>query len=250
MYCEVTSFIKQDVSVIWSHGVHDARNWCYCHCSYTLCQEKISPLSCLHYNSFVSKPILIIFGTIIQKNNYNKMCILFLSTAVLCTLTTACSTSIIFWLESRNGKRQIQSVLTWVEKSSQTTDKTVCVVTVCIQSAFHWLSQRPWTVRATGQLLCRLLTAASQTRCQSGVALNCQHQLLVFCTLFPAWYPKLCNPQDLNLQCLKARVLGQWNVVSLKPEKPLYHKHGAPVLCAVGKWMYRPALKLVPDCKW
>ena len=39
-------------------------------------------------------------------------------------------------------------------------DKTIQTVTVSVQSAFRWLSHRPWAVCATGQLLHRWLAAA------------------------------------------------------------------------------------------
>jgi len=64
---------------------------------------------------FDPKPILIIFGTIIQNN---KLCILFPFTTVLCTLTTACSMS----------KFEFKQKYVQWKKSSQTTDKTVHIV--------------------------------------------------------------------------------------------------------------------------
>ena len=60
--------------------------------------QKISLPSCLHYNFFYPKPILIIFGRIIRKKNYNKTYILFLFMTLPCTLTAAYSMSIQFWL--------------------------------------------------------------------------------------------------------------------------------------------------------
>jgi len=49
-------------------------------------------------------------------------------------------------------------------KSSQSTDKTTQPITVSVQSAFRWLSHRPWAICTTGQLLHRWLAAACQTR--------------------------------------------------------------------------------------
>jgi len=41
-------------------------------------------------------------------------------------------------------------------KLSQSTDRTSQTVTVSVQSAFHWLSPRPWTFCTTGKLLHRI----------------------------------------------------------------------------------------------
>jgi len=54
----------------------------------------ILPPPCLRYNLLNPKPTLITFG-----NNYNKMRILFPFTVALCTLTSARSMSIQFWLK-------------------------------------------------------------------------------------------------------------------------------------------------------
>jgi len=74
----------------------------------------ILPPPCLRYNLLNPKPTLITFG-----NNYNRMRILFPFTVALCTLTSARSMSIQFWLKfTVENKKEV----TW--KSSQTTGET------------------------------------------------------------------------------------------------------------------------------
>jgi len=63
---------------------------------YTLFFQKILPPCCLHCNFFDPKLILVIFSRIMLNNSYNKMCVLFPFTTVLCTLITACSMNIQF----------------------------------------------------------------------------------------------------------------------------------------------------------
>ena len=108
-------------------------------------------------------------------------------------------------------------------KSDENQVKLVTKQLILLEQVFEVLSiyyhmYRHWAICAAGQLPRRWLTSASQTTCQSGLALN--RLILAYDKLSPAHDPKLCSPPASKTNCLGVKVWVQQNAGSHEPRKP------------------------------